>query len=85
MGKGLVFVIVAVILTAVGLIRKAVAVSRLRRMNAAEPACVACGSSDVERREGVAKCRRCGYEGRADGGGRLSSRDLGDMFDARGD
>lgn len=57
-------------------------VSRVRKQGAmrrvakaSESACIVCGSEDVVRDAETARCRACGYVGRADGGGALSASD----------
>lgn len=46
------------------------------RLQEARGGCVACGSAEIEARGELRTCRRCGYAGRADGGGKLGEDDL---------
>ena len=46
----------------------------------ASGACIACGSPLVERSDDIARCKSCGYEGRADGGGKLDPEDIAEIF-----
>lgn len=46
-----------------------------------EGACINCLSTDVERDEKRARCRACGFEFSADGGGALTPEQVGSMFE----
>lgn len=43
--------------------------------------CVACGSSKAIVRGVARTCMDCGYEGAADGGGKLHANDIDNMYD----
>lgn len=58
--------------------RKARALQRISATSAT--ACIVCGSEDVARDASTARCRACGYEGRADGGGEFSGSDTHGLF-----
>ncbi|MBA3550430.1 MAG: hypothetical protein H0T76_28475 [Nannocystis sp.] len=57
-------------------------VRRRARAQEARGGCVACGSQELERVDGLAHCRACGYAGAADGGGALSEDELGAIHSA---
>ncbi len=42
--------------------------------------CIACDSNNVKDSEKTRTCLDCGYEGRSDGGGKLSSRQVMSIY-----
>lgn len=42
--------------------------------------CVACGSKQLQRDGDINHCGACGYSGRADGGGKLSAKEIGSLY-----
>lgn len=70
-------VVTAVVLLIAALVSRIVTAHLRRRAKALDTdGCVACGAKEVVVDGGTLRCRRCGYVGRADGGGTLSVDEL---------
>ena len=70
-------VVTVVVLAIAALLGKIFTAYLKRRAKALDvDGCVACGSSEVVRDGATLRCTKCGYTGRADGGGTLSVEEM---------
>ena len=65
--------------TLVAAVMKGLAWRRAARLEG-HGGCVACGSKQLQRDEDTHHCDACGYSGRADGGGKLSAKEVGSLY-----
>jgi hypothetical protein len=73
--------VLSVVAVAVGLvIVRVLARRRIDKMEATR-ACLSCESTDVVEQAGMRTCMACGYQGRADGGGKIDHQVIDEMYE----
>lgn len=73
--------VLSVVAVAVGLvIVRVLARRRIDKMEASR-ACLSCESADVVEQAGIRTCMACGYQGRADGGGKIDHQVIDEIYE----